>query len=761
MQGYNLDTNLSKQVSELGAKDMDACMQCGNCASACPLSQGENTFPRKIYRYLQLGQKNELLSAPEPWLCYYCGDCNTDCPRGAEPAETMMAARRWLTTQYDWTGLATKFYADPKWEVGAFLAIFLFVISLFAVFHGPIVTERVELNTFAPAHWVHIGDEIMIVIVMALLFSNGFNMYRKIMAGTRIPLSLYLQKAPVFVINYFTQKKWRKCGTGPGSAWWRHLFLFSGWVAMEVLVMIFLTSFQTDIVHPFWHPTRIVGYYATVALMVGSGSMLYSRWYKKKENLHRYSDFTDQFFLILIFVIALTGILVHFARLGGLPLTTYAIYVFHVAICVAMLMIMLPFGKLSHLLYRPTAIFLTTLKADVQKEAALNGAEAREIIGDKFDSCMQCGTCTASCPKPVVSNFSPRQILRNISLNRATDVNVESAAWQCATCDSCVAACPRGIPIADTMNLIRERGRDAGLTPALVIDGLKSLERERNPWLGQQKKRQQSHQSFGIETVTENDDYCLYSCCASLKSDPEHPNSKGLDALAKILKIAGVHFGSLGQDESCCGDLARVSGQSELFQQQHSELAKKFTGQTVITNSPHCLSNINCETHRETSISHSSELLAKLIDENRITPTAELDYTVTYHDPCYLGRKNEIYDAPRKILKSIPSLKFKEMQRNRQNSLCCGGGGGGVFQTEITLENSSIRLQEAVDTGATILVTSCPYCIQMFEESIKKMNLEQTIQVKDIATLLFESLDDSKNTLSHVAPLQHLEKTDG
>ncbi len=761
MQGYNLDTNLPKQVAALGAKDMDTCMQCGNCASACPLSQGENTFPRKIYRYLQLGQKKELLSAPEPWLCYYCGDCNTDCPRGAEPAETMMAARRWLTTQYDWTGLATKFYADPKWEVGAFLAIFLFVVSLFAVFHGPIVTERVELNTFAPAHWVHIGDEIMIVIVMALLFSNGFNMYRKIMAGTKIPLSLYLQKAPVFIINYFTQKKWRKCGTGPGSAWWRHLFLFSGWVAMEVLVMIFLTSFQTDIIHPFWHPTRIVGYYATVALLVGSGSMLYSRWYKKKENLHRYSDFTDQFFLILIFVIALTGILVHFARLGGLPLTTYAIYVFHVAICVAMLMIMLPFGKLSHLLYRPTAIFLTTLKADVQKAAAIDAAQARDIIGDKFDSCMQCGTCTASCPKPVVSNFSPRQILRNISLNRATDVNVESAAWQCATCDSCVAACPRGIPIADVMNIVREKGQGAGLTPPQVTDALKSLKDEKNPWPGQQRDRQKNLQNIGIKNIEETDHYCLYSCCASLKSGEEHPNTKGLDSLTKILKKAEINFGSLGKNETCCGDLARVSGQSDLFKQQQGELENNFSGQKVITNSPHCLTNINNSTTIDNSVNHSTELLAQLIDQQQIIPTIELDYTVTYHDPCYLGRKNEIYDAPRKILNSIPSLKFKEMQRNKQNSLCCGGGGGGVFQTETTLENSGIRIQEAIDTGADTLVTTCPYCIQMFEECICTMNLEQKIQVKDIATLLFESLSDSKNTLSQVDPLQHLEKTDG
>jgi heterodisulfide reductase subunit C len=131
----NMSPDLYSEVKRLGAKDIEACMQCGNCASACPLSSGENTFPRKIYRYIQLGLRDKLLEAPEPWLCYYCGDCNIDCPRGAEPAETMMATRRWLTTQYDWTGLAKRFYLSEAWEFGALGAVALFVILLFVFFH--------------------------------------------------------------------------------------------------------------------------------------------------------------------------------------------------------------------------------------------------------------------------------------------------------------------------------------------------------------------------------------------------------------------------------------------------------------------------------------------------------------------------------------------------------------------------------------------------------------------------------------------------
>jgi len=207
---------------------------------------------------------------------------------------------------------------------------------------------------------------------------------------------------------------------------------------MEVLVMIFLEVFQTDIVHPFWHPTRIVGYYATIALMVGSASMLYGRWVKKEENLHRYSDFTDMFFLILIFAIAVSGIMVHFARLGGLPLTTYTIYVVHVGICVGMLMIMLPFGKLSHLMYRPLAIFLTSIKEKAQKESQTDPEVIKEQVDKNFEACMQCGTCTGVCPSTQIRNYSPRLVLRNIALDRATDVNVDEAVWSCVTCNNCV-----------------------------------------------------------------------------------------------------------------------------------------------------------------------------------------------------------------------------------------------------------------------------------------------------------------------------------
>jgi Fe-S oxidoreductase len=753
LKNYSIDQNLCGDIEKLGARDIESCMQCGNCASSCPLSTGENTFPRKIYRYLQLGLRDKVLESPEPWLCYYCGDCNNDCPRGAEPAETMMATRRWLTTQYDWTGLAKKFYDSPKWEVGAFMAIALFVMSLFVIFHGPVVTDRVELNTFAPVHIVHIGDEIMILIVFALLGSNAVNMYFKIMQGTKIPFTLFLTQAPVFVINYFTQKRWKKCGTGLTSAWWRHLFLFSGWVIMEILVMICLTSFQTDIVHPFWHPTRIFGYYATVALLIGSVSMLYSRWYKKERSMHRYSDFTDLFFLVLIVLIAFTGILVHFTRLAGLPLTTYAIYVVHVGICVGMLMIMLPFGKLSHLMYRPLAIFLTTLREQARKESEVDFKKVESDIGNTFKTCMQCGTCTAVCPAAQISDYGPRLVLRNISLERCSDRTVDDVSWNCVTCNSCVDNCPRGIGIIDLIKSVREQVVNAKQLPARYREAVTSLKKNSNPWNGNKKNRSEWIENYTLPEYTADKEYCFFSCCSTaFDNSAGKYNQKAGQALIKVLEHGAVSFGTLGTAESCCGDQADKIGATKVNTELEKSNTDLFTGAGVtkiLTSSPHCLNSFKNNYKQlpdEVETEHYTELLDRIISEGTLTPAGKLDLKVTYHDPCYLGRHNKIYDAPRRVLSSIPGIELIEMQNSRERSVCCGGGGGGFWNDHAKNENLGVlRIREAIRTGANVVATACPYCIRMLNDAVNELGVQNQIEVRDISELLLQSIENGQN----------------
>lgn len=370
-----VEPGLHREVAKFGGGDVTACMNCGNCTAVCPRSREAGGFPRRIIHLLQVGNAETLRGALEPWLCYYCGECSDTCPRDANPGETMMAARRYLTGMYDRTGLAKKFYTSTAWEVGAIGLVGLFVVALFALFHGPVVTDRVALNTFAPVKWVEIGDWIMGGILALLLLSNGWRMGRWAMgSGPRfnVPLSLYLRKLPAFFENFATQKKWRKCD-GPNTRWLKHFLLVSGYVTMMVLVIVFLRRFQTDEIVPFHHPTRLFGYYATAVLLYVTVDFLAGRL-KKRDAIHKYSEPTDWIFLSLLFLVALTGILVHVFRLAGLPLATYSTYVIHMAIVVPMLVVEVPFGKWGHMFYRPFAAWL----AEVKKAAADSGEEAKE-----------------------------------------------------------------------------------------------------------------------------------------------------------------------------------------------------------------------------------------------------------------------------------------------------------------------------------------------------------------------------------------------
>jgi quinone-modifying oxidoreductase subunit QmoC len=283
----------------------------------------------------------------------------------------MMVARRYLTARYDVTGIARKLYLSPAREFVAIGLVAGLVLLLFALFHGPVVTDRVALNTFAPVEWIELGDWILGGTLATLLLLNAARMHRHVMAGTRAPLSAYLAELKAFVLHAATQRRWRECGERP-LRWRKHFLIVTGYVTIFLLVFVFLRWFQTDAVHPWWHPTRVLGYYATAVLLLFTAEAMIGR-FRKRERIHRHSHTTDWVFLGLLFLTAATGILVHVVRLSGLPLTTYLVYTFHLAVAVAMLVVEVPFGKWAHLLYRPLAIYLTRVK---ERAAAAAGTPA-------------------------------------------------------------------------------------------------------------------------------------------------------------------------------------------------------------------------------------------------------------------------------------------------------------------------------------------------------------------------------------------------
>ena len=355
-----IDPDLHKEIARFGCDDFTECINCGNCTAVCSLSGGDAVFPRKTIRYAQLGLKDRLMESTEPWLCYYCGECSETCPRQANPGEIMMTLRRWLTSEYDWTGLSKKLYLSKAWEIFALAATAAFVIALFVVFHGPMVTTQVELNTFAPVAWVEFGDWTMALLLSTFLFTNVLRMHRYVMGSwlpSRISLGVYLQELKTLVTHAATQKRWKSCDNP--SRWVKHFLLVTGYVTMLLLIVVFLRWFQTD--GSQWRPIDLLGYYATGVLMFVTGEMMISR-FRRREEIHKHSHPTDWMFLILLFLTSLTGILLHGFRLAGLPMSTYYMYVIHLAIAVPMLVIEVPFGKWSHLAYRPLAVYLMNVK---------------------------------------------------------------------------------------------------------------------------------------------------------------------------------------------------------------------------------------------------------------------------------------------------------------------------------------------------------------------------------------------------------------
>jgi ferredoxin len=377
-----IDPQLMRELKDYGAVGIEKCFNCGNCTASCPLADDQHPFPRNLIRFTQMGLKDQILESTDAWQCYYCGDCSETCPKGAEPGETMMATRRWLTAQYDWTGLARKLYTSPVWEIGSIVVVSLFIVLMFIFFAGPMETTHVALNTFAPVKRIHYGDWVLAAFLSFFLLSNIFRMYTLILrkgAKVKIPFSLYITEAWNLIYHFATQIRFEKCdeeqkGFFQKKRWRNHFLLVTGYVLMFALVVGFLPWFQTDNIYPLYHPQRWLGYYATIVLLYGGADILWGR-IKKTHQMHRFSHLSDWAFPILLLLTTASGILVHTFRYLDMPLPTYYMYVTHLAILTPMLVVEVPFGKWSHLAYRPFAIYFQAIKDKAMEVAKQNQPE--------------------------------------------------------------------------------------------------------------------------------------------------------------------------------------------------------------------------------------------------------------------------------------------------------------------------------------------------------------------------------------------------
>lgn len=367
-----LDPEFKNEIKKYGVMDPDKCMQCGLCTAVCPLATSEESFPRKLIRYAQLGMKEKILASPEPWLCYYCGECSDFCPRGTEPGEIMMGLRRYLTAQYDWTGFSKRFYTSVKFEVLSVVGFALLIGLGFLIFGGKSPDmEQARLSTFVNTHVIEFLDLTMAAVLSVLLLSNVYRMAKFQMGDLlkKIPLSVYLTEIKELITQFFTQKRFSKCHDQ--RQWFIHLLIMTSYCAIFFMIVVLLSglggllpAFQTDEVRPIIHPYNLIGYYATFGLLYGTTYAIIGRL-RKDRAPYKHTHSTDWCFLILLWLTAFTGILIHVLRsvgIDGLPLATYIMYALHIMVAVPMLVFEVPFAKWSHLAYRPVTIVLVNVK---------------------------------------------------------------------------------------------------------------------------------------------------------------------------------------------------------------------------------------------------------------------------------------------------------------------------------------------------------------------------------------------------------------
>jgi Fe-S oxidoreductase len=319
--------------------------------------------------------------------------------------------------------------------------------------------------------------------------------------------------------------------------------------------------------------------------------------------------------------------------------------------------------------------------------------------------------------------------------------------WRCTTCGRCPQRCPRGVGIIEVGVSARRIATEFGVFPTSVrpVRGVSSsLIGEGNPLGEEREKRADWAKGLSVNTFTEGMEVLYFPGCY-LSYDPRL--KKVAAATASILNKAGVEFGILGTKENCCGESIRKTGDEEAFKRLARENIKTFIDNGVnkiLVSSPHCFHTFKNE-YPEFKVNfevvHISQFIFELIDEGKLELSKGYEKKVTYHDPCYLGRHNGIFEEPRETLKAVAGLDLIEMPDCLEDSLCCGGGGGRIWMETPKGERfSDLRVEQAMAAGADLLVTSCPYCISNFEDSRLTLEVDERIEVKDITEVILEAL---------------------
>jgi dimethylglycine catabolism B len=370
--------------------------------------------------------------------------------------------------------------------------------------------------------------------------------------------------------------------------------------------------------------------------------------------------------------------------------------------------------------------------------------------GASLGYCYQCGKCTSVCPVDHVGDYSPRKIFRKVQTG--TDLFVDPDLWLCTTCMNCLRVCPKGVNMIEIMPAVREQAVLEGNIPAELLDVFESTMRHGNPLGEPQRKRADWTKASSVPVPIMADVRRPVDLLWFVECYPAyHPRGRDASlALARILHALQLDFGILGVEEKCAADSQRLAGERGVFEamtEHNIATLGKYEFARLLVTDPHALNAFRKEYPKwnvRYDVIHYTQLLAGMMD--RLPLRRSLDLRVTFHDPCYLGRHNGEYEAPRVCLTSIPGVTLTEMLRCRENGYCFGGGGGGMWLdgtngAHMSERLSERRVREAIETGADVLAVCCPFEVSRFEDAVKSTGNDGKLRVLDIAELIDMSCD--------------------
>lgn len=570
-----------------------------------------------------------------------------------------------------------------------------------------------------------------------------------------------------------------------------HFFIFWGFVLflLSYLIYIFIgegfgisdTIEGSAFSHYFLYILDIAGLLVVAGIIWGA----IRRYIIRPERLK--SEISAEAGIILLMILSL--MVAHYLADGFQPLrwdglqgtARWVVWWIHYGILLSFL-VYIPYSKHLHILVSPFNIYFSSLRP--KGALTLVNLEASETFGagsvDKFTwkqlldgyACAHCGRCEANCPAHLSGKpLSPKEVILNIkdhllqvgptllaapskttdgtgkaSPSLIGDVITEDVLWSCTTCRACQQECPVLNEHIDKIidmrrNLVLEQAK----IPETAESILRCIETRGHSCRGTLATRTDWTKGLDIKILSEKGDIDVLfwtGCTAAL----EDRNIKVAIAFAKVLKAAGVNFGVLGTEETCCGEPVRRMGNEYLFQMQarrNIELLQNYNVRRIVATCPHCFNTLKNEYPQlggMFEVVHHSEFMVQLLKEGKLKLSQEMKKTITYHDSCYLGRHNDIYLAPREIVGAVPGVKMVEMARSGKRGFCCGGGGGRFWMEErIGKRMNEMRTEDVIGAKADVVATACPYCLQMLEDGIKARGAEETLKAMDLAELIWST----------------------